>query len=658
MTVNSFKYSLVIFLFSFCVNSCANPQSTDVFYRGLLAKSEQNIPEAVIFFEKALECSNIYIRKASADLLADIFFSGNGGEDFSSETALKIRKEASGWWAAAFEVFENTPDTEKILSLLLSYGHRDAIPEDVRSFILNECERKGIFFSEHELAAINGHSAVSRLRYGEAMMSFRVFQKGVFWPELIPSIFLTYPALINDLGRALQFTSAGTEGLNLLLQWEKNLTEQAPETARYSLLFFAARIARRHGLYSNAVSLFEQAFATAPDSEQTDACIWYILDITLRENPDLFIQKLEQTVSLWHNRRYYNDVLERFLQILCSAHDWKRIIRVFNIIQDSKAPVKAAYAWVIARAIEEGFLTDEEMVLAIITRSGEPSAYMQIAYNILHDDVSSLLYYRLLSSEILNLPFLDLPDTPYVMNEEEIPPALEFLLGFFEYGVSSHVLPFVSQIEHELTSDELRIVAQALENEGMYPQSIRLVSRYLNRENHVLNRNDMKLLFPLSSFSELVEEQASRTGINPETILALIRTESAFQSSVISHAGAVGLTQLMPDTAREMAGRIRRAGGPDYANSANGIDLNDPAQNIYIGVFYLDYLMERFDDKLLSFFAYNGGMNRVRRWRNASSLPADLFLETIAFHETRDYGRKIVSASAVYRELYYMDKNF
>jgi soluble lytic murein transglycosylase len=183
----------------------------------------------------------------------------------------------------------------------------------------------------------------------------------------------------------------------------------------------------------------------------------------------------------------------------------------------------------------------------------------------------------------------------------------------------------------------------------MYFESIRLAARYTGREGHELNRQDLELLFP-RAYTELVEKYAAETGILPEILFALIRTESAFQSDIVSSAGAVGLTQLLPETAKERTDRIRRAGGPNYA--AN-LDLTNPEQNIHIGAYYLNYLTGRFDDQLLSLLAYNGGMNRIRRWRAASSFPVDLFLETISLNETRDYGRKVISAAAVYKELYY-----
>jgi soluble lytic murein transglycosylase len=179
---------------------------------------------------------------------------------------------------------------------------------------------------------------------------------------------------------------------------------------------------------------------------------------------------------------------------------------------------------------------------------------------------------------------------------------------------------------------------------------MRLVSLYINKENYKPQKRDMELWFP-RPYGELVRKYAEETGASVPLLYGLIRTESAFQSGVVSRAGAAGLTQLMPATAEEMAARILKEGGPDYA--AAGLDLKDPAANIHIGAFYLMVLMTRFDgDALLSLLAYNGGMNRIRRWKAATALPADLFLETVSLSETREYGRKVTAATAVYRQLY------
>ncbi|MCL1959563.1 MAG: lytic transglycosylase domain-containing protein [Spirochaetes bacterium] len=643
-----FKIIFLFILFFFCFSSCARAQITPDFYRGL-NKTKTN--EAVRLFENALASPNVYIRRAAAEELAKL---ESSAVELSSKTLRRIRSEISGWRAAAYVLFENGGAGDNILDFFLNFDYGETIPNEAKVYILQECKRRKIFLNEKEEAAIEGHYAVSRQQYNEALVFFRVFQEDGNWPLNIPEIFIKYPVLINDLGKAFQYTSYGTEGLSLFIKWLNNIDHENPDQKNilYNLQFYAARIARRNGRNTQAASFFEQAILYAPNTEQSDACIWYILELSLGGTTEFFTQQLGKFVSGWHDGCYFNDILERFLHVLVSKKEWKRIIQIFDIIKDSGASMKSGYAWVIVRLVEEGFLSKEDLSLRGAKTGEDISVFLQIAYNTPYGDLSPTLYYRSLIADALNLPFLEFHEETAEAKRKNYSPAMQFLLGFFTHKAAEHVLTFIKQMERELSVDELRIIAQSLEKEEMYVQSMLLVSRYITREGYVLDRRDLELLFPCP-YRELVEKHAKEIGIEAYVVFGLIRTESAFQKDVISRAGAVGLTQLMPATAQEMAGRIRRAGGPDYAAVKNGIDLNDPETNIHIGAYYLNYLMGRFEDTLLSLMAYNGGMNRLRRLRSASSLPVDLFLETIAISETRDYGRKVLSAAAVYKMLYY-----
>ena len=643
------RFFLFLFLFILLFGSCAQTHIGTSFYRGLLIKAEQQDADVVRHFEDALSSSNVYVRQAAAEELARLMAEGTA---LSAKTMGRVRREVSGYWDAAFDAVENTPDRKKVLSFLLGYEQEPVSSDEARLFVLRECERKRVFFTESEHAAIEGHFAISSNKYAEALNFFRVFQEDDEWPEYMPDIFLEYPNLINGLGRAFQFTVTGDEGLELFLRWDRNLEGDLGDL-RYRLLFYAARIARRRGNDERALSLFERARLLSPDEEQSDACIWYILDISANKALDVFISRLEQYVPYFYTGSFFDDILERFLQRLVPAREWERIINVFSLIKNSTAAESiAGYAWIIARVIEEGYVDEGGILLAMReanTAEKLSAAFMQISY----DAGIRPLYYRRLSASALEQPFLVFPEETRGGGKPS--PALEFILGFFKNGAASLSGSYIAAVENELSPDELRAVAQALAQAGMYAQSIWLVAHYINNEDYTPLKIDLELWFP-RPYMELVEKYAEEAGISSALLFGLIRTESAFQSGVVSHAGAVGLTQLMPETAQEMAERIRRAGGPDYAAGEDGLDLSDPGQNIHIGAYYLNYLNARFEDILLSLLAYNGGMNRIRRLRSASAMPADLFLETIAINETRNYGRRVMAAAAVYEELYYRDQ--
>jgi Soluble lytic murein transglycosylase and related regulatory proteins (some contain LysM/invasin domains) len=654
------------FLFLFlCTNSCVKPQAKNDFYHGLSGVNP------AISFQKALSDSNPYIRNVAAQELANLMYHGTA---LSSKTLKQVRRESAGAWAAAFDVVEKK-DKERALAFLLSFEQEAANPIEAGLYVLREFEKQGQAFSETESAAIDGHFAILRLRYNEALVFFRKFMEGENWTDKIPQLFLTYPGLINDLGKAFQYTSSGNEGLNLFLQWEAN-PDKIPgeDDLRYRLLFFAARIARRRGLNEQAGLLFERARFLAPAGGQLDACIWYILDLSVSGTYDSFIKRLEQLIPYWHKDIYFDDILERFLQTLVSKKEWEKIIRTFDVIKTSGAVLTAGYAWVIARVIEEGYLSESEKRLAA-TVSKEEQAYSAVyfrkAYDAANSTDSSALYYRSLSAAALGVPFLELPSTSRQVSAKAISkqrttarraraqsrpavnsPALQFLLGFFNNNAAAYSFKYIKALEKDMPADELRVVARALAQAGMYANSIRLVFGYVNREGYKFNREDLELLFP-RPYKELTEKYAAEHSIAPALMFGLIRTESAFENTIVSRAGATGLAQIMPETAREIASRIRRAGGPDFFDEDKKIDLNNPELNIHIGSYYLKYLTGRFDDMLVSLMAYNAGANRVRRLRSASKMPSDLFLETVSIYETRNYGRKVMSAAAVYEELYY-----
>ncbi|WP_461257313.1 flagellar assembly lytic transglycosylase, partial [Treponema sp. R80B11-R83G3] len=277
-----------------------------------------------------------------------------------------------------------------------------------------------------------------------------------------------------------------------------------------------------------------------------------------------------------------------------------------------------------------------------------------IAYDIGIVNSLPALLYRSQCADVLKKPFLELTEEVTEPENIEYSQALQFILGFFNYEVADFSHPYVKEMEKEMTADELRVVAQAFEKEGMYWQSIHLVSLYFFRDGYSRDRRDWELMYP-RPYLELVEKYAQEYGIAPSLLYGLIRTESAFKEAVVSRAGAVGLMQLMPKTAKDMAERLKREGGPDYFGEDGVVDSTNPSLNVHIGVYYYKYLQDYFKNSILALLAYNGGQNRVRRLYSASKLPVDLFVETITNLENRDYGKRVPAAARVYQELYYKD---
>jgi len=143
------------------------------------------------------------------------------------------------------------------------------------------------------------------------------------------------------------------------------------------------------------------------------------------------------------------------------------------------------------------------------------------------------------------------------------------------------------------------------------------------------------ILYPMAFMHE-VEKAASDHGLDPFLMLSLMREESRFDKEAFSPSGAMGLMQLMPDTAR------RHARGTDIALN-NDTELFSPEINITIGSLYFSRLVSEFGSVSPSLAAYNAGERTVRKWLKQFDHDSyDEFVEDIPYKETRDYVKRII----------------
>lgn len=141
---------------------------------------------------------------------------------------------------------------------------------------------------------------------------------------------------------------------------------------------------------------------------------------------------------------------------------------------------------------------------------------------------------------------------------------------------------------------------------------------------------------------ELARRYGREAGLDPSLVLAIIEAESGGRPYARSRSGALGLMQLMPRTAREVAEQH----GIDYDDPD---DLFDPALNVRLGTLYLARLRRQFDDDpWLYLAAYNAGPGNADKWRlQHPGLPSRELIAEVAFPETRAYVRKVM---ALWRE--------
>lgn len=152
----------------------------------------------------------------------------------------------------------------------------------------------------------------------------------------------------------------------------------------------------------------------------------------------------------------------------------------------------------------------------------------------------------------------------------------------------------------------------------------------------------LRIRFPIR-YREYIEDLARELDINPETIFAVIRKESIFQTKIRSHAGAIGLMQLRPTTARYIAQQY----GIRYRGERS---LQEPHINLQFGSRYLRDQLRAFGNIAYAAAAYNAGPNRVSEWLALSpDLPLDEWIAQIPFPETRNYVKQVLEYQKVYQ---------
>jgi soluble lytic murein transglycosylase len=145
-----------------------------------------------------------------------------------------------------------------------------------------------------------------------------------------------------------------------------------------------------------------------------------------------------------------------------------------------------------------------------------------------------------------------------------------------------------------------------------------------------------RLWHPLR-YEEIVLGHARNYRLDPALLAAVIYQESKFDADARSDRGAVGLMQLLPETAKGIAART---GGSRFQVS----DLTDPEINVRYGAWYLRHLLDKYGSERLALAAYNAGQANVDRWRARG--------QGIPFSETRGFVDRVESLKKTYRHAY------
>lgn len=217
-------------------------------------------------------------------------------------------------------------------------------------------------------------------------------------------------------------------------------------------------------------------------------------------------------------------------------------------------------------------------------------------------------------------------------------PAIQRTLLLYGMDLRSEAAKEWAWATRRFSDRQLLAAAEVARRSEMYDRSI-------NAADRTVSVHDFNLRYP-APYRDALRENLDKHGLEEAWVYGLMRQESRFATSAKSGAGAAGIMQIMPDTARWVA---RQMGMKGYRKGL----IHQLDVNIKLGTYYMKTVFRQFDENpVLASAAYNAGPQRATQWRGTQPLEGAIYVETIPFDETRDYVRKVMSNTIYYSMLF------
>lgn len=366
----------------------------------------------------------------------------------------------------------------------------------------------------------------------------------------------------------------------------------------------------------------------------TAAVVWGNMQ-SKYEFSDEQLTNTSRHVALWSARRHTPRALEDLINLPPAArdtevrrwtarsglrqHDWSRVIDSISAMPASEQSAEEWQYW-------------QAQALRNIAQDDH-------ALSILHDLAGRRSYYGFLAADDLGVDYsfrnLAVTVDPEVLARLESHPALIRARELFLVGQDSRGRSEWDAVVDRLNGREKMQAAILAHRWGWHSRAISALAA-------AGEYDDLDIRYPLA-YAEFFEQFAADTGIAPSWAYSVARSESLFMSDVRSHAGAIGIMQVMPDTGRRTAKQINLP--------YSGLNtLTNPGSNIRLGTTYLGMMLERFDrNPIVATAAYNAGPVKVASWLPTSdNIDARIWVENIPYNETREYVRRVVAGDVIF----------
>lgn len=248
-------------------------------------------------------------------------------------------------------------------------------------------------------------------------------------------------------------------------------------------------------------------------------------------------------------------------------------------------------------------------------------------------------YYGFLAADRIEAPYRFNPKPKAPLNPQTLMkkyPALERIQELMAVNWMKSSRSEWHHLLKQADENDLTAIAALASEWDQHPQAIRTLAA-------AKEWDQLELRFP-TPHKEPVMQSAEKNQIDPAWIYGIIRRESAFNPETQSSVGAVGLMQLMPKTAKYIGNKIG-------VKKTSTKDLYLAKNNIELGSAYMRYLSDKYDGNIvLATAAYNAGPHRVSQWtKGLKNFPADQWVDTIPFSETRAYVKAVIEYKTIFK---------
>lgn len=351
--------------------------------------------------------------------------------------------------------------------------------------------------------------------------------------------------------------------------------------------------------------------------------------------------KVRQQIALWSLVSYLPDAERRLAAVPASAED--DLLREWRLRQ-----ALARADWPAARAALERLSPaqrSDSRWLYLAARVHELTGDADGARVLYAQAATRPEFHGFLAADRLGLPYALCPrpleGSVGAKQALARDPGLLRALQLYQLNRRSWALREWNALLARLDAPQRRLAVELAQDNGWYDRGVfGLVN--VGNQRYPDEQALYVLRFPLA-YTDIVQREAARNGLDPAWVIAEIRAESVFDPQARSSADARGLMQLLPDTGRTLAAQLGLPwSGPDA--------LLDPVTNITLGSVYLRQLLDRYGSQpAYAIAAYNAGPAAVERWRaQRPALDADFWIETIPYRETRDYVARVLAFSVLY----------